>query len=273
MKKNILVTGAGSGFGKGIALDLANKGHNVVATVQIPQQKTELLAIACEQSLDLTVEVVDITKKLDRAKIYAYDIDVLINNAGIMEAGPVAEMPMEIVRSNFETNVFSTLAVIQGVAPQMVKRGAGKIISVSSIAGLVTMPFGSVYSATKQALEAVMEGLTLELQGTGVNVCVVNPGMYKTGFNDRGVETMFNWFDPESSLSPKELLEPIAGLLEDQLDPQEQIDDVVRIVEEDTSSFRNVCPPVLLGWLKEVEVKAWSAKSDEPIWVDMPGSN
>ena len=268
MTKTILVTGAGSGFGKGAVLALAKKGHTVIAGVEITPQKSELLAAAQASGVELEVIVLDITNEEDRQASFGHEIDVLVNNAGILESGPVAEIPLNRVRSNFETNVFGTLSMIQGFAPQMVKRGKGKIVTVTSIAGLVTMPFGSIYSSTKQALEALVEGLTIELHGTGVEACTVNPGFYNTGFNDRGAEKMLRWFNPETSLSPAELLEPLDGLLDDQLDPQEQIDDLVRVIEEDVSKFRNVCPEAIVPWAKAVEARSWEARSNEQVWVD-----
>jgi NAD(P)-dependent dehydrogenase (short-subunit alcohol dehydrogenase family) len=270
MTKSILITGAGSGFGKGAALALAKKGHNVIAGVQVSPQKSELLAAAKTAGVDIETIILDVTSEEDRTAAFGHEIDVLVNNAGIMEAGPIAEIPMSHVRRNFETNVFGTLAMVQGFAPQMVKRGSGKIVTLSSIAGLVTMPFGAVYSAPKQALEAIMEGLTIELHGTGVQACTVNPGMYDTGFNDRGVETMGTWFNPETTLSPAELLAPLEGILNDQLDPQEQIDDLVRVIEEDRPKFRNACPAAVEPWVKAIEAKSWEANADEPVWVDMP---
>ena len=103
MGKTILITGAGSGFGEGAALALAKKGHTVIAGVEIAPQKTSLLEKAEKAGIKLQAEVLDIKNERDREAIFRNDIDVLINNAGIMETGPVAEFPMEIVRSNFET--------------------------------------------------------------------------------------------------------------------------------------------------------------------------
>jgi short-subunit dehydrogenase len=268
MKKTVLITGAGSGFGRGTAIELAKRGFSVIAGVQISPQKSDLIKAAEIFNVELEVIVLDITNKSDREAAFDYDIDILVNNAGILEAGPVAEIPLDRVKSNFETNVFGTLSMIQGFAPQMVKKGKGKIVTVTSIAGLVTMPFGAIYSSTKQALEAIVEGLSIELHGTGVDVCTVNPGFYNTGFNDRGAETMGRWFDPSNSLSPAELLAPLEGLLDDQLDPQEQIDDLVKIIEEERSKFRNVCPPAIVPWAKAVESRSWSALSNEQVWVE-----
>ena len=271
MSKRILITGAASGFGKGAALELARRGHTVTAGVQIAPQATELMAAAQQAGVELNVIVLDITDEGDRQAAFANEIDVLINNAGIMESGPVAEIPMDRVRRNFETNVFGTLAMCQGFAPQMVQRGSGKIINVSSMGGLITVPFVAVYTATKHALEGLTEGLKAELAGTGVEVCTVNPGAYGTGFNDRGAETMFRWFDPATSTTVKpELFQAVVegASLDDQLDPQGLIDGLVRIAEEESSKFRNVIPEEIVPWIKAIEANTWDAGKDDALFLD-----
>lgn len=271
MSKRVLVTGAASGFGKGTAIELARRGHSVIAGVQIAPQKTSLAVAAQEAGVPLEIILLDITDEADRRAAFGHEVDVLVNNAGTIEIGPIAEIPLERVRRNFETNVFGTLAMIQGFAPQMVERGSGKIVIVSSIGGLITVPFGVVYTATKHALESIAAGLKLELAGTGVEVCVANPGPFGTGFNDRGVETMNRWFDPERSLSPPEMIAGLEGMLENQLDPQMMVDTLVRIVEEDGSSFRNVVPEQLGAWIRAIQDKAWTAGRDDPLWIDPAG--
>jgi len=268
MSKRILITGAATGFGKGAAFELARRGHSVTAGVLDSTQKTHLLAAAAEAGLTLNIILLDITNEDDRRVAFAQEIDILVNSAGIMETGPVAEIPMANVRRNFETNVFGTLAMIQGFAPQMVQRGKGKIVTVSSMGGLITVPFAAVYTATKHALEGLVEGVKAELAGTGVEICTVNPGAFATGFNDRGAETMMRWFNPEISLSRPEVLAGLAGALEGQFDPQGQIDDLVRVIEEEKSNFRNVYPEAIIPWIKATQEKAWTAKADDSLWVD-----
>ena len=270
MAKRILVTGAATGFGRGTALALAKRGHTVIAGVQIAPQVTELMKTADEAEVQLKIQVLDITDEGDRQAAFANDVDVLINNAGVMQTGPVAEIPMENMRRNFETNVFGTLALTQGFARQMVRRGSGKIVMVTSMGGLITVPFAGVYCATKHALEALAEALKAELAGTGVEVCTANPGVYGTGFNDRGAETMMRWFDMSKSLTKPEVLMAAAGGLQKQLDPQSMIDAFVRIAEEDASKFRNVVPDETAEWIKGIQVKTWAAGKDDAIWGSPP---
>ena len=271
MPKQILVTGAATGFGRGTALALARRGHTVIAGVQIAPQVTELMKIAADEGVQLKIQVLDITDEGDRQAAWANEIDVLINNAGVMQTGPVAEIPMDNVRRNFETNVFGTLALTQGFARQMVKRGSGKIVMVTSMGGLITVPFAGVYCATKHALEALAEALKAELTGTGVEVCTANPGVYGTGFNDRGAETMMRWFDMSKSLTkPEVLMAAAAGGLSNQLDPQSMIDAFVRIAEEDSSKFRNVVPDSTAEWIKGLQATTWAAGKDDAIWSSPP---
>ncbi len=270
MSKRVLITGAGSGFGRGAALELARRGHQVVAGAQIAPQATELMAEAAEHGVEMTVTVLDIGDERDRQAAFGHEIDVLVNNAGIMETGPVAEIPMDLVRRNFDTNVFATLAMCQGFAPQMVQRGSGKIVNVTSMGGLITVPFAAVYTSTKHALESLTEGLKAELAGTGVEVCTVNPGVYGTGFNDRGAETMLRWFDPATSLTTPETLAAFmesAGL-DEQLDPQGLIDGLVTVVEEDGSPFRNVIPAEIVPWIQAIQANTWTAGKDDALFLD-----
>jgi short-subunit dehydrogenase len=270
MAKRVLITGAATGFGRGTALALAKRGHMVIAGVQIAPQVTELMKSASEAGVTLKIQVLDVNDESDREAAWANEVDVLVNNAGVMETGPVAEIPLTNVRKNFETNVFGTLALTQGFARQMVKRGSGKIVMVTSMGGLVTVPFAGVYCATKHALEALAEALKAELAGTGVEVCTANPGVYGTGFNDRGAETMMRWFDMTKSLTKPEVLMAAAGGLQSQHDPQSMIEAFVRIVEEDGSKFRNVVPDDTAEWIRGIQAKTWEVGRDDAIWSSPP---
>lgn len=274
MSKTVLITGAGSGFGKGAALELARRGHKVIAATHLAAQKTALLDEAERAGVKLQVEVLDITSEPNRQAIFKHEIDVLVNNAGISEGGPVADIPMENVRGCFETNVFGTLAMTQGFVPQMVQRGFGKVIIVSSVNGLFTVPFVGTYCATKHALEALAEAMKDELAGTGVEVCVVNPGPFGTGFNERGADTMASWFNQDTSSSRADLMNETMGglqkLLQNQLDPQIMVDALARIVEEDASKFRNVIPDAMSPWIQSLQSRTWDVGKEDALWEGFP---
>jgi NADP-dependent 3-hydroxy acid dehydrogenase YdfG len=114
--QEILITGAGSGFGEGSALGLAQKGHNVIAAVQTWPQVTALREKARSLGLKtLRVEKLDLLDPFDVEHTLKIKFDILVNNAGIGEGGPISEIPVDLVRENFETNVFAALDFTQSV--------------------------------------------------------------------------------------------------------------------------------------------------------------
>src|ERR1700754_3491888 len=129
-KKIILITGAGSGFGEGAAIGLAKNGHDVIATVQISAQVTSLREKAKKLDLkNLRVEKLDILNPHDVATALTWDIDILFSNAGVGEGGPASEMPLDLVRQNYETNVFAPLALAQSFIRKFIQeKRPGKIV-------------------------------------------------------------------------------------------------------------------------------------------------
>lgn len=244
MTKTVLITGAGSGFGQGASVALAARGHRVIATTETEEQATALRAAAPE----LTVEKLDITTSdVDQAR--AWDIDVLINNAGAGQTGPMADVPIDRVRHLFEVNVFGTLAMTQAVVPGMLAKGSGRIVIVSSIAGVMSGPAFGPYSMTKHALEAMGKAMRAELAGQGIDVTLLNPGPYLTGFNDRMADSMWEWFGDDSLNAPSTPLfqmmrEMVTGA---QMDPAEVVTRMVELTEADETTENNFVPPGILG--------------------------
>lgn len=253
--KRILVTGAGSGFGREVALRLAAKGHCVIAGVQIAPQITELSAEAARRGLALDAVKLDVTCARERAQAARWDVDVLLNNAGAGEAGALVDLPVDIVRELFETNVFGPLELTQQVARGMIARGRGRIVFVLSIAGLIT----GAYCASKHALEAIAEAMHLELAAHGVQIAVVNPGPYRTGFNDRMMETPRRWLDPaRDAATPETLTFPL-----EQFDPQEMIEKMVDVTEADGGLFRNLLPAAAEQIVRDEQAHAWTRRQNE----------
>jgi NAD(P)-dependent dehydrogenase (short-subunit alcohol dehydrogenase family) len=246
MSKTVMITGAGSGFGKGAALALAERGHTVIATTETEEQAAALAAEAPQ----LTVEKLDITTDdVDRAA--AWDLDVLINNAGAGQTGPMADVPIGRVRRLFDVNVFGTLAVTQAVLPKMVAKGSGRIIIMSSISGVLSAPAFGPYSMTKHALEAMGKAMRGELAGQGVDVCLLNPGPYLTGFNDRMADSMWEWFgDDAVNAGSTPLFEMMRDFVKnDQRDPIEVVDRMVELTEAEATEEHNFVPPELAAFL------------------------
>ncbi|HCK4343500.1 TPA: SDR family oxidoreductase [Pseudomonas aeruginosa] len=253
-QKRILVTGAGSGFGREVALRLAARGHRTIAGVRGAGQAADLREEAGRRGVPLRVETLDITVAADRERAWEWDVDVLLNNAGSAEAGASAEIPLELVRALFETNVFANLELTQGFVRRMVeqKRG-GKVLFVSSIAGLITGPYTGPYCASKHALEAFAEALHAELKPFGIQVGTINPGPYQTGFNDRMMETWKRWYDPRRHFTDHSGVRfPF-----EQHDPEEMFASMVERVEADQGPFRTLLPEAFVEVVKKEQAQAW----------------
>jgi short-subunit dehydrogenase len=193
----IIVTGASAGIGEATARRLFVKGANVVLAAR-RQQRLELLKQELESN-PLAIEVnggrqrvlavpTDITQQEDRKRLVTETIktygrvDGLINNAGFGQRGPVELVPIEKIRENFETNLFSLIALTQQVIPIMREQRRGRIVNVGSVAGKIARPFSSIYDATKHALEAINDGLRGEMSLFGVQVVLIEPGYILTEF-------------------------------------------------------------------------------------------
>ena len=186
--KMILITGASSGIGRATCLYLAQKGYRVIGTSRSEARLADLQAEASRGGLSLVAVELDITSDegvdgvLPALMEEHGGVDVLVNNAGYGLWGPLEGLSMRQIRDQFEANFFAAVRLIKAVLPEMVHRGRGTIINVSSIAGRIGTPFNSAYAASKFALEGMSECLRVELWPLGVRVAVVEPGLIRTGF-------------------------------------------------------------------------------------------
>ncbi len=264
-KKRILITGAGSGLGKGSALGLAAKGHYVIAGVYNWEQKSRLLEDVQQADVEANFEIIklDILDEMDCQKAWEYDIDILVSNAGIGHSGPVSEMPVELIREVMETNVFSNLEFAQPFIRKMVEKGAGKLVFVSSVAGLTTSPFLGAYNASKHALEAIVQSLRDELTPMGLTVATINPGPYETGFNDRMYDTYQQWFDENLNFTPlKKIKEAAKEMADNQFDPKEMIEKMIEVIPQNTHDFRTILPDEFTEMCKKYQETQYSIQSD-----------
>jgi len=264
MAKTILITGAGSGFGEGAAIGMARNGHEVIATAQISPQVAALRRKVDELGLkNVRVEKLDLLDPYDVAHAQTWDIDVLFNNAGVGEAGPVSEIPVDLVRRNFEVNVFAPLAFTQGFIRKWIgQKKAAKIVFTSSMGGLFTPPGYGIYVSTKHALEAVAEAMQQELKPFGIKVQTINPGAYLTGYNETMADTAFRWLDDSRNFTRRAEMratfDSLLGTPQGRLDPAEMIARMIEIVPAETGKFRNVVPQFVEDMLKQHQHDAWN---------------
>ncbi|KIC95476.1 SDR family oxidoreductase [Flavihumibacter solisilvae] len=264
-KKRILITGAGSGLGEGAAIGLAKLGHYVIAGVQISPQVTALRNKVAELGLEknLRVEKLDILDPYDVKYALTWDFDILFSNAGIGEAGPTFEIPVDLVRRNFETNVFAPLNLAQQFVARLIReKRKGKVVFTSSMGGLFTPDGYGIYVSTKHALEAIAEALASELKKYNIQVQTINPGAYLTGYNETMADNPFRWLDDSKNFTKRAdmraTFDSLLGTPQGRLDPQEMIDAMIRIVPADNGKFRNVVPQFVEDMLKDHQQQAWS---------------
>ena len=200
-QKRILVTGAGSGFGREVALRLAARGHRTIAGVRGAGQAADLREEAGRRGVPLRVETLDITVAADRERAWEWDIDVLLNNAGSAEAGASAEIPLELVRALFETNVFAVVGVTRALFP-LLRRKSGLVVNVGSVSGVLVTPFAGAYCASKAAVHALSDALRLELAPFGVEVLEVQPGAIASNFGASASREMDSVVDERSPWWP-----------------------------------------------------------------------
>ncbi|AUX75676.1 SDR family oxidoreductase [Sinorhizobium fredii] len=266
MSKTILVTGAGSGFGKGAAIGMAKNGHDIIATCQVSPMVTalrnevEALGLADR----IRVERLDLTDPYDVRQAQGWDFDILWNNAGQGEPGPVWEIPVDIVRRNFEINVFLPLTLTQGVVQKWVREGKSqgkKVVFTSSMGGLFTPANWGTYVSTKHALESIAEALQQELAAYGIKIQTINPGAYYTGYNETMADNPFRWLDDNKNITKcadlRKGFDDFFATPEGRMDPAEMIERMIEVVPADTGKFRNVCPKVIEDMLKEHQLAAW----------------
>jgi NAD(P)-dependent dehydrogenase (short-subunit alcohol dehydrogenase family) len=256
--KRVLITGSGTGFGHEAAMRLAEKGFDVIAAVEIYAQVQTLKRQAAARNVTLQVEKLDVTDAGDRRKALDWNVEILVNNAGVLEGGSVLDIPAANMRNEFEVNVIGPLLLTQGIAKQMVKRGEGRIVWVSSREGLNTNPFTGIHSASKHAVEAIAETMSLELQEFGIEVATVNPGPFLTGFNDRGFETWRSWEDDpaERLFDYSKLAFPRA-----QFDPEPVYATLTAVAAGEVDSYRNLEPKSMLDETKQLIDAPWTKKA------------
>jgi len=216
----VFVTGASSGIGQGIALHLAKNGYKVYGSSRNTQPDGDFHWL----SLDVT----------DRASIHAGiqeimqqegRIDVLINNAGLGMVSAMEEAPLESVQKLMDTNFYGTFWLTQEVLPIMRKQGKGKIFNISSIAGLMGLPYRSVYSASKFAVEGMTEALRSEVDKFGIQVCSIQPGSIRTDIKGGRVSHL----PADSPYNPE--LQHVENTINDEVEAGIRVEDVAIMID------------------------------------------
>jgi len=204
-KGTVLITGGTDGLGKAATLLLARHGYFVFAAGRSAAKREELDRLAHEEHLPIRTLEMDVS---DSASVQigvelvlekSDGIDVLLNNAGVGYMAVIEELRMEDFRKQFEINLFGVLRVTQAVLPHMRQRRHGRILMMSSAAGLVSPPTYGAYSSSKHALEGFANALRLEMYPFGVDVILIEPGYIVTNFQQTAKELARPYFDRAKS--------------------------------------------------------------------------
>ncbi|MDP3559534.1 MAG: SDR family NAD(P)-dependent oxidoreductase [Legionellaceae bacterium] len=198
--KTILITGCSSGIGHDAAIALMQRQHRVIAACRkiedvqkLANAGLEVVQMDLNDSPSITSAFAEVLQKTGGR------LDVLINNAGYGQAGALEDISRETLRQQFETNVFGLMELTRLAIPIMRSQGQGRIINLSSVLGIISMPFRGAYNASKYAVEGLSDTLRLELKSSGISVSCIEPGPIQSRFRENSIGYSLQKIDRENS--------------------------------------------------------------------------
>jgi short-subunit dehydrogenase len=241
MRNTILITGASSGIGKETSKLFQNKGWNVVATMRSPDKEQELTKLdnVLVTRLDVTDDI-SIKSAIDEGIKKFGKIEVLLNNAGYGAFGPLEASSKSRIERQFDTNVIGLLETTKAMLSHFRENRSGIIVNISSGAGKIAMPLGTLYHGTKFAVEGISEALQYELEPIGIKVKIVEPGVIATDFGGRS----FDFANDEALQEYQPLVEKMMTVLSNEAvqakgSPASVVADVIwEAVNDGTNTLR-----------------------------------
>ncbi|MEG2457754.1 MAG: SDR family NAD(P)-dependent oxidoreductase [Bacilli bacterium] len=196
---NILITGGRGGIALQVAKKLAVYDVTIYLSVHTINQLNTLKKSLCNYK-NIKVLKLDVTNNNDVKLIENLRIDILFSNAGIGMGGSIADIPLYLVKENYNVNVFGNFNVVQTVLKGMIERGSGRIIIMSSLLGIAPLKFLGVYSSTKAAIISLTTSLQKEIKllNKNIRVCLIEPGAYHTGFNQVMLNNKYDYMKKNS---------------------------------------------------------------------------
>ena len=259
--KTILITGCSSGIGLCCALGLRQRGYRVFATAR-KSEDVEALKVDGFESFRLDLaDSASIHEAVDRVlAATGGELFALFNNGAYGQPGAVEDLRREVLREQFETNLFGTHELTQRVVPVMRRQGYGRLIQNSSVLGFAAMAYRGAYNASKYALEGLSDTMRLELKGSGVYVSLVEPGPILSRFRNHAFAMYKRNIDPESSVHREKYLAMEARLQQEgpavpfTLGPEAVLKKVVLALESKRPKARYYVtfPTYLFAYLKRI---------------------
>lgn len=242
----VLITGANSGFGLLAAEQFARAGHPVAAGYRDRARAEPLFALAA-QGLPVAPIELDVTSpaQIQAAAATLTDITALVNNAGFGIRGPMEQISDATYQRQFDTNVLGVIRMVRAFAPQMRARQSGAIVNISSLAGVITLPFSGIYAASKHAVEAMSEAMYMEMRSFGIRVTLIEPGIFPTGFAAAAsIEPSFTDTSPYFPLASR-YGAALSGWMASAAgqSPATVADAIVRAVTDPATPFRQLLGP------------------------------
>lgn len=256
-QKVSIVTGSSSGIGLETALTLARNGYFTYATMRNPEKDAPIKNALKKENLPIKViqlDVIDdesLKNAIDHVTSEAGRIDVLVNNAGYGLVGALEELSIEEIKTQYETNLFGLVRAIQAVLPTMRKQRSGRILNLSSGAGLFGYPGGSAYVSSKFAVEGLSESMAYELEPFGIRVILIEPGFVQTNFANSMVIAK-KALDPTSPYS--QMMQRIAASSSELAKSGSSADLIANVILDAVTN-----PNPRLRYLVGKDVEAWAA--------------
>src|SRR5262245_33763602 len=247
-RRVVLITGASSGIGRATAELIAARGYQVFGGVRAPATTRPVAGVEL-MPLDVRDEA-SAKACMDEVRSRASRIDVLINNAGVNLVGAVEETSIGQAQVLFDTNVIGVLRMVQAVLPDMRRQGAGLIVNISSILGLIPAPYMGVYASTKHALEGLSESLDHEVRAFGIRVVLIEPHYTRTNLDASAAQAdgRIDAYAPQRERTAAVITrETNTGL-----EPRRVAEEVLRAIEGRYRMRRPVGQAALLTWLRRL---------------------
>lgn len=259
--RTILVTGCSSGIGRSVALGLKQRGYQVFATARTSRDLDSLGAaglVPVRLELNDSVSIRNAVAEVLHAT--NGQLTALFNNAGYSQPGAVEDLSREVLRQQFETNLFGSHELTRRVIRVMRQQGYGRIIQNSSVLGLIALPYRGAYIASKYALEGLTDTLRMELHGSGIHVSLVEPGPIRSNFRKNALAMLHKNIDLEHSAHSKRYAGQLARLGKEgdaapfTLPPEAVLDKVLHALEARRPQLRYyvTIPTYLFGTLRRL---------------------
>lgn len=243
---NILITGASSGIGFDLAVALEKRSHKVYITTHTTKQLSSVKEKIKDLNLNIICYKMDIRKQEDRQLINKLEIDCLVNHVGIGNGGSLLYMDIDVLRDNYETNVFASFSLLQEFYKlKKAKKEKGKILVTSSIASMLPIPFLGCYTSSKAAISMLMFTLKGELKylkDDKISLSLIEPGAYHTGFNQVMIDNKDKFLEKNNKIyhnkeSINRLQRNLFALIEAK-STNSLIKDIVKQIESDNPKFK-----------------------------------